>query len=232
MNGPIRSSGPSDPARVQPPDHGDQRRRRLQHRRGAVGTIAVYVSSIVTTNTVPTIIAGRTRTIALMRLIGSSARDQRRAVAREGLLVGACGAVLGAIVGTVLPAAELWIAVAAGTLPDLQYSLIDPFLALPVVVVVLSTWCAAWVGSRRVLSVSPMQAVGAAQERSLKETVQRPARNVIAVLLIVVGVLFLAGGVVVGLVSEYGVLVLAVGATIVPARRAVSVAPVTALAAG
>ena len=35
--------------------------------------VAVYVSAIVTTNTVATIIAGRTRTIALMRLIGSSA---------------------------------------------------------------------------------------------------------------------------------------------------------------
>lgn len=169
-------------------------------------TIAVYVSAIVTTNTVATIIAGRTRTIALMRLIGSSARDQRRAVAREGLLVGALGAVLGAVVGTVLLAAGLWIAVAAGALPDLRYTLIEPLLALPVLVVVLSTWGAAWVGSRRVLSVSPMQAVGAAQERSLEEAVRRPARNVIAVLLIVVGLVCLAGGVVVGLVSEYGVL--------------------------
>jgi len=174
-------------------------------------TIAVYVSSIVTTNTVATIIAGRTRTIALMRLIGSSARDQRRAVAREGLLVGAVGAVLGAAVGTLLLATGLWIAVAAGTLPDLQYNVIEPLLALPIIIVVLSTWCAAWVGSRRVLSVSPMQAVGAAQERSLEETVRRPARNVIAVLLIVAGVVFLTGGVVVGQVSEYGVLLGLVG---------------------
>ena len=174
-------------------------------------TIAVYVSSLVTTNTVATIIAGRTRTIALMRLIGSSARDQRRAVAREGLAVGAAGAVLGAATGTLLMAGGVQIAVATGALPDLRYSLLDPFLVLPVAVVVLSTWCAAWVGSRRVLRVSPMQAVGAAQERSLEETIRRPARNVIAVVLIVAGVVFLAGGVIVGQVSEYGVLLGLVG---------------------
>ena len=174
-------------------------------------TIAVYVSSIVTTNTVATIIAGRTRTIALMRLIGSSARDQRRAVAREGLAVGAAGAVIGAAVGTLLMAGGVQIAVAAGAIPDLRYSLLDPLLVLPVAVVVLSTWCAAWVGSRRVLRVSPMQAVGAAQELSLEETIRRPARNVIAVLLIVAGVVFLTGGVIVGQVSEYGVLLGLVG---------------------
>jgi putative ABC transport system permease protein len=174
-------------------------------------TIAVYVSSIVTTNTVATIIAGRTRTIALMRLIGSSARDQRRAVAREGFAVGAVGALLGAVVGTVLLSSGLAIAVAAGALPDLRYTVIEPLLALPILIVVLSTWCASWVGSRRVLSVSPMQAVGAAQERSLEESVRRPARNVIAVLLVAAGVVFLAAGVAVGQVSEYGVLLGLVG---------------------
>ncbi|MGY4856729.1 FtsX-like permease family protein [Cryobacterium sp. AP23] len=168
-------------------------------------TIAVYVSSIVTTNTVATIIAGRTRTIALMRLIGSSARDQRRAVARDGLTVGAIGAGIGAVAGTVLTAAGLRILVSTGVLPDLRYTLLEPLLALPVAVVVLSTWCAAWVGSRRVLTVSPMQAVGAAQERSLDEAARRPARNTIAILLILTGLLFLAGGVLVGQQAPEGV---------------------------
>jgi putative ABC transport system permease protein len=174
-------------------------------------TVAVYVSAIVTTNTVATIIAGRTRTIALMRLIGSSARDQRRALTRDGLAVGAVGALLGAVCGTVLTWAGLTVTVAAGGLPDLGYTLIEPLLALPVAIVVLSTWCAAWVGSRRVLTVSPMQAVGAAEERSLTEAAKRPVRNGIAVLLILAGVLFLAGGVALGQVSEYGVMLGLVG---------------------
>lgn len=169
-------------------------------------TVAVYVSAIVTTNTVATVIAGRTRTIALMRLIGSSARDQRRSLTRDGLAMGAIGAVTGAVVGTLLTSAGVAIVVAAGGLPDLDYPLIEPLLALPVGIVVLSTWCAAWVGSRRVLSVSPMQAVGAAEARSLDEAAGRPLRNAIAVLLMLMGVLLLAGGVAFGLVSEYGVL--------------------------
>jgi len=173
--------------------------------------IAVYVSAIVTTNTVATIIAGRVRTIALMRLIGSSAADQRRALSREGLKVGAVGAVIGALIGTALVQAGLFAAVAAGALPDLRYQLLDPFLILPIAVVVLSTWCATWVGSRRVLTVSPMQAVGAAEERTLEEAAKRPVRNIVAVALIVVGVLFLAGGVAVGMVDQAGVLLGLVG---------------------
>ena len=39
--------------------------------------VAVYVASIVTANTFSTIVAGRTRRIALMRLIGASAYSQR-----------------------------------------------------------------------------------------------------------------------------------------------------------
>lgn len=174
-------------------------------------TIAVYVSSIVTTNTVATVIAGRTRTIALMRLIGSTARDQRRAVTRDGLAVGAIGAGIGAVAGTGLTIAALRILVSTGVLPDLRYTLLDPVLALPVVVVVLSTWCAAWVGSRRVLTVSPMQAVGAAQERSLDEAARRPARNTIASLMILTGLLFLAGGVLVGQQAPEGVFLGLVG---------------------
>jgi putative ABC transport system permease protein len=174
-------------------------------------TIAVYVSAIVTTNTVATVIAGRTRTIALMRLIGSSAGDQRRAVAFDGLRVGLAGAALGAVAGILLSFAGVRLAFVSALIPDLGYRLLEPLLVLPVVIVVLSTWCAAWVGSRRVLAVSPMQAVGAAEERSLEEAVRRPARNAVAIVLMVTGVLFLAGGVVVGQVTEYGVLLGLVG---------------------
>ncbi|WP_281534842.1 FtsX-like permease family protein [Cryobacterium breve] len=174
-------------------------------------TIAVYVSAIVTTNTVATVIAGRTRTIALMRLIGSSAGDQRRAVALDGLKVGLAGAVLGAVVGILLSFVGVRIAFGTALIPDLGYHLLEPLLALPVVIVVLSTWCAAWVGSRRVLAVSPMQAVGAAEERSLEESTRRPVRTVFSIVLMATGVLFLAGGVWVGQVTEYGVLLGLVG---------------------
>ena len=61
--------------------------------------IAIYVGAIVTANTFSTVVAGRTRRIALMRLVGASARSQRADVARQGLLVGVIGAVVGLLGG-------------------------------------------------------------------------------------------------------------------------------------
>ncbi|WP_231734809.1 FtsX-like permease family protein [Microbacterium hominis] len=62
--------------------------------------VAVYVAAIVTANTFATIVAGRTRHIAMMRLIGASARAQRQEVGRQGLGVGIIGAAVGLAVGT------------------------------------------------------------------------------------------------------------------------------------
>lgn len=173
--------------------------------------IAVYVASIVTANTFATIIAGRTRTIALLRLIGSTASAQRRAVAKEGLLVGLAGSGAGTLLGVVFVSAGIRIAAAAGAVEELDYSLVDPLVVLPAAMVVLSTWAASWVGSRRVIDVSPMQATGAAVEPSREETVRRPVRNGLAAFAFFGGLLVLAGGVALGFLSPLGFLVAFVG---------------------
>ena len=54
--------------------------------------VAMYVAAIVTANTFATVVAGRTRSIALMRLIGATAASERRRIANQGLGVGALGA--------------------------------------------------------------------------------------------------------------------------------------------
>src|SRR5690606_17701127 len=108
-----------------------------------------YVGSIVTVNTFSTIVAGRARMIALLRLIGSSARQQRRAVAREGLVVGVIGSIGGAALGTGLAVLLERIAVWLGWLPEVPHDWADLGLAAPLVAVVLTTWLAAWIGSRR-----------------------------------------------------------------------------------
>ncbi|HEY5321039.1 MAG TPA: FtsX-like permease family protein, partial [Galbitalea sp.] len=174
-------------------------------------SIAVYVGAIVTANTFATIIAGRTRTIALLRLIGSSAAAQRRAVAREGLNVGVVGAVIGAVIGTGLTWGLLRIAVALGDIPKLAYSYLHPQLLFPVVGVVLTTWLASWIGSRRVLVVTPMQAIGAAQELSREEATSRRGRNAVAITLFAIGIGMLVLGVFVGLITPFGVLIGLVG---------------------
>ena len=174
---------------------------------GVFIVIAVYVGSIVTANTFATIVAGRARTIALLRLIGSSASAQRRVVAREGLVVGVIGALGGAVVGTALAVAVARIEVATGVLPDFDYGWNAPVLLVPIVGVLLTTWLASWVGSRRVLTVTPLQAIGGSQELSREQTLARPKRNGAAIMLMVLGFACLGVGVVVGLLTPLGVLI-------------------------
>ena len=148
--------------------------------------LALYVGAIVTANTFTTVVAGRTPTIALMRLLGSSARDQRRAVAREGLVVGVAGAVLGTLAGLALVVVAVRVLVGRGDLPDLAYSYVSVGGLVPAVAVVLTTVAAAWVGSRRVLQVTPLQATDAAQDAPVSPGI---------VVAIVGGLVALAGGV-------------------------------------
>jgi putative ABC transport system permease protein len=173
--------------------------------------IAVYVGAIVTANTFSTIIAGRTRTIALMRLIGSSAANERRAVAREGLAVGVVGSALGTVIGTLVTYGIVLVGTEMELLPEGSYTVVAPIIILPVVAIVLTTWLASWVGSRRVLVVSPMQATGGAVEASREETVSHRGRNAVAITLFVIGVALLGLGVLVGLVNPAGVLIGVVG---------------------
>lgn len=173
--------------------------------------IAVYVAALVTANTVATVVAGRARSIALLRLLGSSAGTQRRAIASEGLMVGATGAALGTVVGTGVSFALSQGAMAFGVLPTVDTNYVLPVILLPIVGVVLSTWIAAWVGSRRVLTVTPLQALGGSEELSREAVVARPARNVIALVLTVIGFVLLSLGVVVGFVTPLGVLIGLVG---------------------
>jgi putative ABC transport system permease protein len=178
---------------------------------GVFIVIAVYVAAIVTANTFSTIIAGRTRVIALYRLIGSTARAQRRAVATEGLIVGVLGSLIGAVAGVLLVAGAVQLGVALRFLPELDYGYANPASYIPVPIVILTTWLASWIGSRRVLVVSPMQATGAAVESSADELRGRTGRSAIAITLFVIGWLLLALGILVGLISPAGVLIGIVG---------------------
>lgn len=169
--------------------------------------VAVYVASIVTANTFSTVVAGRTRRIALLRLIGASARSQRSEVARQGLVVGAIGALLGLILGTVLSAAGVALAEPLLGIDDVGYGVVQGVLVVPALIVALTTWAAAWVGSRRVLAVTPLQALGGAVEATHEAVAGRRGRNAGAIALFVAGAALLAAGIVLGLVTPLGVVV-------------------------
>lgn len=169
--------------------------------------VAVYVAAIVTANTFSTIVAGRTRRIALLRLIGASARAQRAEVARQGLVVGALGAVAGLVVGIALSAAGVALAGRLLGLQDVVFDLLQPMLVLPAVIVTLTTWIAAWAGSRRVLTVTPLQALGGSVEPDHGAFVRRSGRNATAIVLFVTGGALLAAGIALGLITPLGVVV-------------------------
>jgi putative ABC transport system permease protein len=169
--------------------------------------IAIYVGAVVTSNTFATIVAGRARQIALLRLLGSTARRQRLAISREGLVAGATGGVAGAVVGSILAFGLERVSIAVGWFHSVDYSYLQPSLLLPVVSIVLTTWLASWVGSRRVLSVTPLQALGGSQELSREEVVQRRGRNVLALVLAILGGVLLVMGVLLGFLSPVAVLI-------------------------
>lgn len=173
--------------------------------------IAMYVGAVVTSNTFATIVAGRTRRIALMRLIGASARSQRAEVAGQGLVVGIIGAVLGAFAGTLLSAAGVALATRLLDVPDVGYGVVQPWLALPVVAVALTTWAAAWAGSRRVLAVTPLQALGGSVERTSAHARGGLGRNVVALVLLIAGGVLLGVGVALGILTPLAILVSFVG---------------------
>ncbi|MBT2498504.1 FtsX-like permease family protein [Agromyces sp. ISL-38] len=173
--------------------------------------IAIYVSAIVTANTVSTVVAGRTRLIALLRLIGSSARTQRAQIAREGLLVGVAGAAIGIVLGTGVAFALDEIAVANELMPATDYGYLNVWVVLPAVAVVVTTWLASWVGSRRVLRVRPIQAIGNSNEQDREELGRGRGRNVSAIVLSVLGLGMLVAGVIWGPANPVWMLVAVLG---------------------
>lgn len=187
--------------------------------------VAMYVAAIVTANTFATVVAGRTRSIALMRLIGATAASERRRIANQGLGVGALGAVIGAVLACIAVRIGVELLSDAGTtapgFTPAQWSVL-----VPAVAVALTTWAAAWAGSRRVLAVTPLEAIGGSVEASREQIARRTGRHIFAAILLASGVLLLALGVVLGLLSPLAVIVaffggvlsftgLALGATLV-----------------
>ena len=169
--------------------------------------IAMYVAAIVTANTFSTIIAGRTRQIALMRLIGASAESERAQIARQGLVIGAMGAVIGwlLVIGAALIALP-WVNDAVNAPPGFEFTPISVASALPPLVVIATTVASAWIGSRRVLTVTPLAALSGSVDRAPEDIAAVPRkRGAIAMLLI--GAVLLGLGVVVGLASPMGVVI-------------------------
>ncbi|WP_396290997.1 FtsX-like permease family protein [Curtobacterium sp. KT1] len=173
--------------------------------------IALYVGAIVTANTCATLIAGQTRIIALQRLVGATGATLRARITRTGLVVGVLGGLIGAVVGTGLSAVFVVVLRGNGFLPDTDYTLLPWELALPVVAVVLATWGAFAAGSRRVLTVTPLEALSSSVEPSHDDVRSGTARKVWAIVLMAGGAALMLIGLAVSASSPIAVLPAALG---------------------
>ncbi len=172
--------------------------------------VAVYVASIVTANTFGAIVAGRTRRIALLRLVGASARSQRGEIARQGLIAGALGAVAGLVAGTLVATGLIAIVRRVADI-DVGFAVAQPSLLAPAVAVAATTTLAAWVGSRRVLVVTPLQALAGSAPRSHDEATSSRGRAITGIALGVGGAALLAVGILAGFATPLGVVIAFVG---------------------
>ncbi|OII26891.1 ABC transporter permease [Curtobacterium sp. MCBA15_013] len=173
--------------------------------------IALYVGAIVTANTCATLIAGQTRIIALQRLVGATGASLRARITRTGLVVGVLGGLIGAVVGTGLSALFVVVLRGNGFLPDTAYTIVPWELVLPVVAVVLATWGAFAAGSRRVLTVTPLEALSSSVEPSHDDVRSGTARKIWAIVLMAAGGLLLLVGLLASALSPIAALPAALG---------------------
>lgn len=169
--------------------------------------LSLYVASVVTANTFATIVAGRTKTIALLRLLGASGQELRRSVSREGFSVGLLGATVGLVLGIATSHLARAVGVSIGELPDVAYTAVQPLVALPVVIVVATTWLASHIGAKRVLDVTPIQATGSTVEVPGGNPARRRVRTSASIVLVAGGTVLLGLGVIIGSVTPAGLLV-------------------------
>lgn len=154
--------------------------------------IALYVAVLVMTNCVATVLAGRQRHLALLRLLGAGSRELREAVVRSTAITGLVGAALGVVAGTVITDVARAVLVTRGTFPRADYPVVAPSLLVALAAVTAAALLAGWWGSATVLRAAPAQAMtgalgGAPEERLLVSRV----RTVVAVALGLVGVALL-----------------------------------------
>ncbi|WP_035810304.1 MULTISPECIES: FtsX-like permease family protein [Micrococcales] len=168
--------------------------------------VALFVSSMVVVNTFSIVVAGRIQQLALMRLIGAKAATLRRAIAGEGLIIG----LVGSAVGLVLGAAVTWVLSLWGEAKnaglDLQSTALNPWMIAPAVIVVVTSWMAAWNGARPVLSVSPLEGTRRTVEPTGRSLRRRSGALGASIALVGMGALLIAGGMLLAAGNPVGIL--------------------------
>ncbi len=165
-----------------------------QHRQGAPGLllnvvasvfigIALFVSAIVISNGVDTVIAGRQTQLRLLRLIGADSAQLRRGLMTAVAQVSSIGAAAGIAVGLVGTYLVRVLLVARDTLPAGGYAIAPAGVIVVGILMVLTATTAAYAGTRKTLE----SAAVAAAPRPRTGAV----RKLVTIALLVLGTLLL-----------------------------------------
>ncbi|GAA4473135.1 FtsX-like permease family protein [Rhodococcus olei] len=161
----------------------------------AFAAVAVVVAGLVIANTFAVLLAARTRELALLRCVGATARQVRRGVRIEALVVGAVASAAGVGVGIGLAWAVTRVVTALdapvplGTL-DVTPTAIGAGLLVGIVV----TYLAAVAPARAATRVSPLAALAPA-EATPESVGSSRARLVAGTTAVALGAVLLAAGV-------------------------------------
>ena len=172
--------------------------------------IALFVSSIVISNTFSIIIAGRSRQLALLRLIGASAKRLRRSAGLEGLLIAVPSALAAFLVSSGLAFVVLSL---LGDQLTVDAGVLTWTKLLPAALTVLVTWGAAYSGARRISTISPIEATSQTVERNPGDSRRSRKARVSALVLLGLGGTLLVGGALlsVGMQTPFGLPVATLG---------------------
>ncbi|CAM5499144.1 ABC transporter permease [Streptomyces violaceorubidus] len=149
---------------------------------GSFGGIATLVAVFTAAGTVALSVGQRTREFALLRAVGATPRQIRRAVAAEALLVAPLAGLLGCLPGIGL--AHWWFGQMRdrGAVPEAVDVHVSGFPLLAAVgVVLLTALGAGWAAGRRPARIKPGQALAEASVERLRPGVVRTVLGLAAV---------------------------------------------------
>ncbi|MEV5610776.1 FtsX-like permease family protein [Streptomyces sp. NPDC052225] len=126
----------------------------------AVAGLAAFVTVLVVASTFAFGVAQRRRDIGLLRTVGATARQVRRMLYAEALVVGAAGAAAGVLLGALAAPALAGLLVTTGFEPEgFTVERQPPLLAAVFAVGVAVALAAVWSAARRAARIGPLDAL-------------------------------------------------------------------------
>lgn len=171
-----------------------------------ITVVSVLVSAIVARTTVQHVVEEQRSLIALRRLLGASSRQERSRVLRSSLVAGVAGTLGGAVAGAALGLGVQAALGASGLVEGADTSLVPPTAIAPVVGIAFAVAAVARSGTRGVLEVTPIEALGASAAQP-----RRARRPVASLVVLGVAAVVLAGSIGLAPVSPLAILVAVAG---------------------